>query len=854
MLTLPIMLTILQNIAVLLACVLLYDFLWAKGNVQRSWKSSVLTGILTAVVGVLLMMTPWMPRPGILFDTRSILLSVSGLFLGPLSTGIAVALLTVYRLSIGGGGVWMGIVSILLSGSLGILWSYLRPDWRKNHPVFELFVLSFLVHVGTLLSAFLLPKIYCLETVQVMALPFLVFFPIGGTLVGLLMLRRERNWEGRRDLMESKALYSSLVNHMPAGVFRKDAWGRYDYVNDRYCQLKGLTPEEVVGKNPTELAAYEAKKESNNEYTSKPIQRTLAAQGMDHHEWIMRHGMPIVVEESYVLEGGHVEYFQVVKTPIFNAEGRVVGSQGMQFDVSPAKRSEEALLYEQYLLKSFMDNSPDMIYFKDLESRFTRVNASMLTHFNVSHEREILGLTDFDFYDSKHARAAFADEQTIMRTARTIIYKEEKILSKGGEEVWMMTSKFPLKDSEGKITGTFGFSKNITAQKLLERDLRAEKVRAEESDRLKTAFLHNISHEIRTPMNAIIGFSDFLTDQSIELDQRRQFVNIIVQSGHQLMSIIDDIVRISTIESGQEKIRWSDVSLNEQLRFLNEQFQSKALEKGLSLTFKNGLTDERALIQTDETKLTQVISNLLVNAFKFTDKGSIEMGYRLNGTVLEFFVRDTGIGIPEAMQSEIFKRFRQVEGKLSKKFGGSGLGLSISKAYVELLGGTIWVESEEGSGSCFYFTHPYLPVSLDSNAQSSFEADASIMVEHSDTQRWKILVAEDEELNYLLLQEMVRSLPIELVRAEDGLEAIRLYEEQPQAYKLVLMDLKMPNMDGFEASFQLHQRNPQLPIVAVTAYSLESDRQRALEMGCSDVLVKPIRKQDLFDVLHRYVS
>ena len=287
-------------------------------------------------------------------------------------------------------------------------------------------------------------------------------------------------------------------------------------------------------------------------------------------------------------------------------------------------------------------------------------------------------------------------------------------------------------------------------------------------------------------MNAIIGFSDFLTDQSIELDQRRQFVNIIVQSGHQLMSIIDDIVRISTIESGQEKIRWSDVSLNEQLRFLNEQFQSKALEKGLSLTFKNGLTDERALIQTDETKLTQVISNLLVNAFKFTDKGSIEMGYRLNGTVLEFFVRDTGIGIPEAMQSEIFKRFRQVEGKLSKKFGGSGLGLSISKAYVELLGGTIWVESEEGSGSCFYFTHPYLPVSLDSNAQSSFEADASIMVEHSDTQRWKILVAEDEELNYLLLQEMVRSLPIELVRAEDGLEAIRLYEEQPQAYKLVL--------------------------------------------------------------------
>jgi PAS domain S-box-containing protein len=259
----------------------------------------------------------------------------------------------------------------------------------------------------------------------------------------------------------------------------------------------------------------------------------------------------------------------------------------------------------------------------------------------------------------------------------------------------------------GNTAGRVWSFRDITERKRAEAELIASKEKAEESDKLKTAFLHNVSHEIRTPMNAILGFSTLLSEPGISDADRKQFIDIIFQSGSQLLSIINDIVDLASIESGQVRINILEINLNTTLRRINEQFSYKEKPQKVVLTLKTALPNLEAEIMTDGTKLVQIISNLINNAFKFTKKGAIDFGYELKGEFLEFFVRDTGIGIPREHQSKIFDRFYQVDNAISRQYTGTGLGLSICKAYAELLGGTIWVESNPGEGTIFYFTIPY---------------------------------------------------------------------------------------------------------------------------------------------------
>ncbi len=259
----------------------------------------------------------------------------------------------------------------------------------------------------------------------------------------------------------------------------------------------------------------------------------------------------------------------------------------------------------------------------------------------------------------------------------------------------------------GKCVGRVWSFRDITESKRAEAELVAAKEKAEENDRLKTAFLHNISHEIRTPMNAIIGFSALLNEPETTENERNQFIDIIFQSGSQLLSIINDIVDIANIESGLAKLNLKEMNLNASLRSLNEQFSYKEKANVVSIILHTGLPDDEAIITTDSTKLIQILSNLINNATKFTKEGQIDFGYRLTDSNLEFYVKDTGIGIPAEHHEKIFERFFQVDNLVSRKFGGTGLGLSICKAYVELLGGKIWVQSAPGEGATFKFTIPY---------------------------------------------------------------------------------------------------------------------------------------------------
>ncbi len=350
-------------------------------------------------------------------------------------------------------------------------------------------------------------------------------------------------------------------------------------------------------------------------------------------------------------------------------------------------------------------------------------------------------------------------------------------------------------------------------------------------------------------MNAIVGFSTFLNDPLLIQEKREHFSDIITQSCNQLLSIIDDLVAIATIETGQVKIQEREINLNSILKLLHEQFNLKAQTQNVLLGFKTTLSDLEANIRTDETKVTEVLSNLLNNALKFTRQGYVNFGCHIKDNFLEFYVDDNGIGIPPEMHDEIFERFRQVEVSTSRKFGGSGLGLSISKAYIELLCGKIWLSSEPDKGSVFYFTIPYKPIVKDISPENQKNNQPAIVFEGNPT----ILVAEDEDSNYMLLKEFLADLKINMIRAVNGIEAVEICKSNPHI-DLILMDIKMPDMDGYEATKRIREFRPDLPIIAQTAYTSQSDKNKVLEYGCNDFISKPIQKDLLLSKIKEQLA
>ncbi len=388
---------------------------------------------------------------------------------------------------------------------------------------------------------------------------------------------------------------------------------------------------------------------------------------------------------------------------------------------------------------------------------------------------------------------------------------------------------------------TADLSAEIEVRKRTEADLIVAKEKAEESDRLKTAFLHNISHEVRTPMNAIIGFSGLLGDPALASEKQVQFIDIITQSCYQLLGIITDIISIATIEAGQESTAEEKVDLNMVMNQTYEHFLPKCQAKGLTLVSENILLHDEVLIISDEAKLLQILTKMLDNAIKFTKEGYVNFGYSVKESEkeIEFYVEDTGIGISPEMQQEIFKHFSQVESTGAREFGGSGLGLSISKAYVELLGGEVWLKSELGKGSTFYFTIPYKKTTGKIVAAGTHSITG---VERDKTLTKTLLIVEDEESNYRLLEEIFASMNLNLLWAKNGEEAIAISKERE--VDLILMDLKMPVMDGFEATMRIKDFKPNVPIIAQTAYTSDFDKSQALLCGCIDYISKPI-KMDL---------
>jgi len=380
------------------------------------------------------------------------------------------------------------------------------------------------------------------------------------------------------------------------------------------------------------------------------------------------------------------------------------------------KTTEETLLKERTHLRTLIDNLPSGVFIKDDSYRKIIANTihtnsiyGHLKHLGLNDHIDILNKTDFEVFPKEIADRFFVDDQKVVNEGITILNQEEMGIGPDGNKIWLLVSKVPILDSNEKIIGMVGITVDITDRKKVEDELLHAKEKAEESDRLKTAFLNNISHEIRTPLNAIIGFTQLLSEPDLTEEKLKNYIQIITESSNQLLLIITDIINIATIEAGQVKLNESSVNINSIFPVLLEQYKNKATSFNIAISYLTPLPDNEATIYTDYIKLVEILSNLINNALKFTEKGYVIFGYELKNEELEFFVKDSGFGIKTEFQELIFNRFFQTQEK-SSTHKGTGLGLSISKAYVDVLGGKIWVNSTPGEGSTFYFTLPYLKV------------------------------------------------------------------------------------------------------------------------------------------------
>lgn len=505
----------------------------------------------------------------------------------------------------------------------------------------------------------------------------------------------------------------------------------------------------------------------------------------------------------------------------------------------------------QSLLRSLIDSIPDFIFFKDVNSNYVGCNKAFADYLGMT-EKNIIGRSDHDLFPKEAADMYYENDKKILIDHIPIRNEEWTIFPDGSRRL-LDTVKVLYTDIKGEVLGIMALSRDITEKEEIQQQFREAKEKAEESDRLKTAFLANMSHEIRTPMNSIIGFSALLTEDSLSDSDKVEYIQHINQSGESLLNLIDDIIDIAKIEAGQLTITYESYSLDELMEELQASYSEligRKSNKLVNLIAEPAELPSGNTIMTDPFRLRQVISNLLVNAMKFTSQGSITYGFMIDGDSILFYVRDTGIGIAEENHSIIFNRFRQAQNDGRKHYGGTGLGLAISQHIVELLGGQIRVESKPGEGSLFYFTIPYKPVDKNHPSNDLRNRDRMLQYDWSDK---TMLVIEEVDSNFNYISAALSRTGIRLIRATGSKSGIGISISNNDI-DLVLININLPEMDGYLAAKEIKKHRPMLPVIAQTPDTSQVDVERSHEAGCDEIVPKPVKFNVLMNVISKYLD
>lgn len=611
-------------------------------------------------------------------------------------------------------------------------------------------------------------------------------------------------------------------------------------VNDAFVSMFGISKEEVIGKTSSFLDIFESE-----EARVKLGTKLLNTGSVRNFEAMLKRRTRGKIHALISVETLRISSGSLSLTTIQ--------------DITGLKQIEKTLRQSEERYRKLVESANSIILRWDINGKLLFVNEYALSFFGYTRE-ELIGKDSRMLLPETESSGNSLSNlvEDILEHPENFQNIENENIKKNGKRVWVSWSNRAITDDCGKVTEILAIGNDITRLIAVEQELRTKaqeiqkqnielikaKEKAEESDRFKTSFIANISHEIRTPMSTIMGFADLLKFHDISGESQTAYIDAIISGGKRMLNIINDLINISTIEAGHIEVRKDVTHINKLLNEVLVSFLPEADKKGIILHLNSNLVADDFYVETDRTKLYQVVSNLVKNALKFTASGSVEFGCSLKDNNYLFYVKDTGIGIPADNYDKVFERFQQGEVAKAKMQEGVGLGLPISKAYVEALGGSIWVESVPSEGSVFYFTIPYVQTKV--APISARNQDITIAGKHPYAE---ILIADDEESIYAFLNEFMKRNNIKAYHARNGEEAINI-AKQNAAIKLVLMDCRMPVMDGLEATRVLKNSRPELPVIGLSALANDDDVKAALEAGCNDYITKPV---DL-DVLYKKIA
>ncbi|MBI9041937.1 response regulator [Lutibacter sp.] len=628
----------------------------------------------------------------------------------------------------------------------------------------------------------------------------------------------------QQEILKSKEEYKSFFEDDLTGDFISTIDGKLLNCNPAYLKICGFSSKE------------EALKFDTRKLYANPASRTQIIELLKKERNLVSYEAELIR-----IDGNKV---QVIGNMVggFDEKDNLITLKGYIFDDTERKLAVEELRK----ISKAVEQSPSTVLITDIDGNIEYVNKTFIEISGYTLN-EVKGKNPRIFNSGNQPKEVY---QQLWKTIKNggVWFGEFLNKKKDGSLFWEQASISSIKDKNGDITNFIAIKEDITDKKNNEIKLMNALEKAQESDRLKSAFLANLSHEIRTPMNGILGFSDLLKSPNLSGEKQQKYISIIEKSGIRMLNTINDIISISKIESGQISITLKEFNINNQLKELYNFLRIEAEKKGISLSISNFIAEQHATIKSDSEKTYAILLNLIKNAIKFTHNGKVEFGCILKENQLEFYVSDTGIGIPVERQRFVFDRFVQADIEDKELYGGSGLGLAISKSYVEMLGGKIWLISTEGVGSKFNFTLPYHEIKKENS-------HTELIDENIENKKLAltILIVEDDFATQLYLKEILNPLSKKIILANNGLEGLELFNKNLDI-DLILMDIQIPDMNGYKVTSEIRQINKEIIIIAQTAYALSGDREKALSAGCNEYLSKPIKQSELFRLIFNYFS
>jgi PAS domain S-box-containing protein len=664
-------------------------------------------------------------------------------------------------------------------------------------------------------------------------------------LASLYFVRSERlTRDQARD--QARLRVAATAFESQAGMVVTNARAVILQVNKAFTAITGYAAEEAVGQH---MGFLQSDRHDTAFYAT--VRAAMEDTGTYAGEILIRH------------RDGTTHPHFLGLTAVTGDNGRISHFVGSLIDITERKQAEEEVRELNRDFVSFLENTTDFIYFKDGNGCFRFCSQALALITGHASWREIVGKRDLDVFPQDTAQAHYDDELQIFGTGRPLLNKIEAYQDAEGNRRWISTSRWPLSDHEGKVTGLFGISRDITQSMAYERELQQARISAEAANIAKSRFLASMSHEIRTPMNGILGMAQMFLIPGTTAEERENYARTILTSGQTLLRLLNDILDLSKIEAGKIALDHAAFAPAQLMQEIQALFAGPARDRSLELSC-HWRTAPGQHYHSDAHRLRQMLSNLVDNALKFTAQGSVriegsEVERQGDSALLEFSVSDTGIGIPEEKIELLFKPFSQADNSTTREFGGTGLGLSIVKRLAKLIGGEVGVDSTAGKGSRFWFRIRADLVAAGAGSVAVADVPHARLATATASSHWRghVLVVEDDVVNRRVIKAMLTRLGLRVSLKENGAEAVRfvITDERPD---LVLMDLSMPVLDGCDATREIRRweaaaRLPRLPIIAFTAGAFDADRANSIAAGMDDFLTKPVDLDALNSLLPRWL-